>query len=259
MFVQSAAQRGKVPGDSGDRARQGYLCRPVGRLFPSSAKLIPALQQHLSDFTHFLNWIAYLMSSYLYNRRSRAMGLSSFPTLASYKQILNEVVVMTPTWYTFVVVALLCLEASGLLESSIVDFQEDSGSIPISHADIICSQDDEIGVHIAVGNLASDLQQITGVDRSVFEWQDSGDSLSTSSDHTTAIIAGSLNSSLIQHLANEGHIDVSDLEGKWETFMTTVVAGALPSVDRALVIAGSDKRGTIFGIYTVSEQSGQSP
>lgn len=166
---------------------------------------------------------------------------------------------MAPTWRGFLVIALLCSEAFGFLETPIVDFQEHSGSIPIAHADIICSRDDEVGVHIAVGNLASDLNQITGVDRRVLEWQDSDDPVSNSLDHATAVIAGSLNSSLIRHLADEGLIDVSDLEGKWETFMTTVVAGALPSIDRALVIAGSDKRGTIFGIYTLSEQSGQSP
>src|SRR5262249_15536320 len=34
---------------------------------------------------------------------------------------------------------------------------------------------------------------------------------------------------------------------------------ALPGVDRALVIAGSDKRGTIYGIYDLSEQIGVSP
>jgi len=35
-----------------------------------------------------------------------------------------------------------------------------------------------------------------------------------------------------------------------------VVSSPLPGVDRALVIAGSDKRGTIYGIYDVSEQIG---
>ena len=33
----------------------------------------------------------------------------------------------------------------------------------------------------------------------------------------------------------------------------------MPGVERALVIAGADRRGTIFGIYEVSEQIGVSP
>ena len=37
------------------------------------------------------------------------------------------------------------------------------------------------------------------------------------------------------------------------------VANPLPGVDQALVIAGSDKRGTIYGIYEISEQIGVSP
>jgi len=38
-----------------------------------------------------------------------------------------------------------------------------------------------------------------------------------------------------------------------------VVEKPFPGVSRALVIAGSDKRGTIYGIHTLAEQSGQSP
>jgi hypothetical protein len=38
-----------------------------------------------------------------------------------------------------------------------------------------------------------------------------------------------------------------------------VVENPLPKIKRALVIAGSDKRGTIFGFYDVSKQIGVSP
>jgi len=38
-----------------------------------------------------------------------------------------------------------------------------------------------------------------------------------------------------------------------------VVPHPLPGIDRALVICGSDKRGTIYGIYDLSEQMGVSP
>lgn len=41
--------------------------------------------------------------------------------------------------------------------------------------------------------------------------------------------------------------------------MTSVVHNPLPEVDEALVIADRDKRGTIFDIYTLSEQAEQSP
>ena len=41
--------------------------------------------------------------------------------------------------------------------------------------------------------------------------------------------------------------------------MIQVVPNPLPGVDSALVIGGSDKRGTIYGIYDLSEQIGVSP
>ena len=47
-------------------------------------------------------------------------------------------------------------------------------------------------------------------------------------------------------------LDVSAIEGKWESYL-------IQTVDGNLVIAGSDKRGTIFGIYDLSEKIGVSP
>lgn len=167
---------------------------------------------------------------------------------------------MTPCWRIIVtVIAFLSLQCSGFLEEPIIQFHHDASSIPIAWSDILCSQDDETGVHIAAANLATDLEQITGIKRRVLEWQNPDSPSWNRSDLETVIIAGSLNSSLIRHLRTEGIISVSDLEGKWESFTTTVVDKPLPNVQQALAIVGSDKRGTIFGLYTLSEQSGQSP
>ena len=66
-------------------------------------------------------------------------------------------------------------------------------------------------------------------------------------------------SPLIDQLSRAGKIDVSGIRGKWEAFFLQTVANPFPGVDSALVIAGSDKRGTIFGIYDLSEQIGVSP
>ena len=56
----------------------------------------------------------------------------------------------------------------------------------------------------------------------------------------------------IDEWAKQGKLDVSAIEGKWESYLIQTVAGIL-------VIAGSDKRGTIFGIYDLSEKIGVSP
>ena len=66
-------------------------------------------------------------------------------------------------------------------------------------------------------------------------------------------------SALLDRLARAGKIDLSAIRGQWEASVTAVVAQPWPGVERALVVAGSDKRGTIYGIYDLSEQIGVSP
>lgn len=75
-----------------------------------------------------------------------------------------------------------------------------------------------------------------------------------------AIIAGTLGrSALIDGLVAEGKLDVSAIEGVWEGYVQAVVDAPMEGVPRALVIAGADKRGTIYGIYDLSERAGVSP
>ncbi len=74
------------------------------------------------------------------------------------------------------------------------------------------------------------------------------------------ILIGTIGSStIIDQLIRDKKIDVDAIRGKWEANLIQVVPHPLPGVASALVIAGSDKRGTIFGIYDVSEQIGVSP
>ena len=74
------------------------------------------------------------------------------------------------------------------------------------------------------------------------------------------IIAGTLGKSpLIDNLVRDKKIDVTGMAGQWETFLIQVVNNPVAGVKKALIIAGSDKRGTIFGIYEVSKQIGVSP
>lgn len=52
---------------------------------------------------------------------------------------------------------------------------------------------------------------------------------------------------------------MSAIEGEWEAFVTKVVKDPIPGCAEALVIAGSMPRGTIYGLYDISEQIGVSP
>lgn len=49
-------------------------------------------------------------------------------------------------------------------------------------------------------------------------------------------------------------LDTSSITGQWEAGLTQVVKNPFPCVHQALVIVGADKHGTIFGLYTLSEQ-----
>uniref|UniRef100_E6PY85 Gylcosyl hydrolase 115 C-terminal domain-containing protein n=1 Tax=mine drainage metagenome TaxID=410659 RepID=E6PY85_9ZZZZ len=74
------------------------------------------------------------------------------------------------------------------------------------------------------------------------------------------VLIGTLgHSALIDRLVARHKIDTSAIAGKWESTLTEVVDHPLPGVRRALVIVGSDKRGTIFGMYDLSEEIGVSP
>jgi hypothetical protein len=71
------------------------------------------------------------------------------------------------------------------------------------------------------------------------------------------VLIGTLGKSpLIDRLIAEKKLDPAGLAGRWETFVTQIVDDPLPGLGRALVIAGSDKRGTIYGLYDLSSQIG---
>jgi hypothetical protein len=75
-----------------------------------------------------------------------------------------------------------------------------------------------------------------------------------------AVIAGTLGQSpLIDQIARGGKLAVDRVRGQWETFVVAVVNNPLPQVDKALVVAGSDRRGTAFGLFELSARMGVSP
>jgi len=74
------------------------------------------------------------------------------------------------------------------------------------------------------------------------------------------IIIGSIErSALVQHLVNGKKLDASPISGKWEGYLVQVVDRPFNGVDKALVIAGNDRRGTAFGVFEVARQMGVSP
>lgn len=119
-------------------------------------------------------------------------------------------------------------------------------------ATVLVDSNDWPGVTRAVGDLAGDLQRVTGQrPKMVHQPEATGPNV---------VIIGTIGQSpLIDRLIREKQIDVSAIAGQWESFFLQVVPRPLPGIENALVICGSDKRGTIYGIYALSEQIGVSP
>ncbi|RZL13751.1 MAG: glycosyl hydrolase, partial [Hymenobacter sp.] len=119
-------------------------------------------------------------------------------------------------------------------------------------AAIYASGNDWPGVLRAAKDLQADVQRVTSLTPAF--------STTAAPAGKEVILIGTLGkSTLIDGLVKQNKLDVSGVAGKWEVFVRQVVANPMPGVDRALVIAGSDKRGTIYGIYDVSQQIGVSP
>lgn len=75
-----------------------------------------------------------------------------------------------------------------------------------------------------------------------------------------AVIAGSIgNNDVIDALIASGKLDVTSIQNKRETYQIQVIEAPAAGVKKAIVIAGSDKRGTIYGLYSLSEKMGVSP
>ncbi|MEO5957508.1 MAG: glycosyl hydrolase 115 family protein [Opitutaceae bacterium] len=122
-------------------------------------------------------------------------------------------------------------------------------------ATIVVDSNDAEVVRLAAGLLATDIETVTGVKPGVINSVSEGNR----ADRPFVLIGTLDQSALIKDLVQRGKLDAKAIEGKWESFLVTIVADPLPGVARALVIAGSDRRGAAYGVFEMSEAIGVSP
>ncbi len=115
-----------------------------------------------------------------------------------------------------------------------VTFASQPDALSLKGATIGYSDQEYEGVKMAIQNLRQDMQRVLG-------------SLPAESSDAPTILIGTVGKN-----KEIDKLKLSDLKGKREKFIITTVG-------RQLVIAGSDKRGTIYGIYELSRQLGVSP
>lgn len=158
----------------------------------------------------------------------------------------------------FSLVSLLLLQITSIAQSSTKKVSSESDANRFSlvlnneAVSLFASATEHAGVLHALENLQQDIKTVTDKQPALIQ----GKLPKTK----TIILAGTIGkNTFIDQLIKSKKIDVSDVTGKWETYVIQVVEKPFKGIERALVITGSDKRGTIFGIYEISKQIGVSP
>jgi hypothetical protein len=121
-----------------------------------------------------------------------------------------------------------------------------------NHASILIDDQDFPTVKLCAGLFRDDVERVTGYKPVLINNQ-------TGTIPYCLIIGSIENSRIIKKLISSGKIDVSQVKGQWESCLTQTVDNPLPGIAKALVIAGSDRRGTAYGIFELSKQIGVSP
>ena len=166
---------------------------------------------------------------------------------------------------TKIIGLLLGLALTPILKAAdkFVTFKQEGGTLALTttqqpNFSILCADEEHKGVLMAVRNLQEDFFRVTntrpylkiGAKKQVDEGA-----------QKLRILIGSFDKSpLIKQLVKAKKLDVRELKGRNEKFIITTVTNPIEGVEgEVLLIAGSDKRGTIYGIYELSCQIGISP
>ena len=146
--------------------------------------------------------------------------------------------------------------AAAATELRVAD-QPGAGSFPLVGTDgttaaVLVDVGDARVVRIVADAFAGDVKRVTGHEPRVVT--------DPAQAAPATVIAGTLgHSAIIDRLAREKKFEVSALAGTWETFQIQLVANPLPGVAQGLVVVGSDRRGTAYGLFELSRRIGVSP
>ena len=149
-------------------------------------------------------------------------------------------------------VLMACVVAGSAAQSGRFCISKDGNSVPV-----VVDEQDWKGVVRAANDLGDDVRKVTG-HASPVVCEDG-----KLKGNGAAIIVGTIGKSrLIDALVKQHRLDVGRVRGQWESFVIDIVDrrsadGRLQG--KNLVVAGSDKRGTIYGIYEISRRMGVSP
>jgi glycosyl hydrolase family 115 (putative glucuronidase)/glycosyl hydrolase family 115 len=143
-----------------------------------------------------------------------------------------------------------------MTSGSYVTFEEVSGGVCLAQRGralpVVVDGADHAGVRRAVADFVLDLERVSGVRPPVL--------MAAPEAGAQLLIIGTLGQSpLIDSVVAHARLDLETLPGSWERWLRVTVDAPLPGVERALLIIGSDRRGTMYGVYDLCEQIGVSP
>ena len=152
---------------------------------------------------------------------------------------------------TFLASAALLSTISMSAADRFVDFKQGDLLLNANNrVEIYMDTNDCKGVSYAAHALLKDIKSVSGATATLTT--DAG-FLKKADTARPAILVGTIgHSAAIDQLVKQKRINGNLLKGKREKFIITLIDGQL-------VIAGSDRRGTIYGIYELSQQMGVSP
>lgn len=152
---------------------------------------------------------------------------------------------------TFLAGAALLSTISMSAADRFVDFKQGDLLLNANNrVEIYMDTNDCKGVSYAAHALLKDIKSVSGATATLTS--DAG-FLKKNDTARPAILVGTIgHSAAIDQLVKQKRINGNLLKGKREKFIITLIDGQL-------VIAGSDRRGTIYGIYELSQQMGVSP
>lgn len=141
-------------------------------------------------------------------------------------------------------------------QSDYVSFDQLPEGFNIAGATVFVNDNDYKGVITAAENLTADLSDVCGQQSYLIK------DLKCPGKKTgkTVIVVGTVGKSIaLDYLIKKGKLNISAIENQREASLIQVVDNPFKGVSKALILAGSDKRGTIYAVYDLCEKIGVSP
>lgn len=132
----------------------------------------------------------------------------------------------------------------------LVSFTNQKDAFPLTDCSVVYDSSDYLVVKKTAGMFASDIEKVTGITPRVGAKLLKGN----------VVIIGTLGrNKWIDKFVSENKLDVSNIQGGWEQFAIKRIKNPIRGIKQALVVVGSDRRGTAYGAFTISKQMGVSP